>query len=190
VSALLRKYRMAAGVLVLNLLLWAASPALAQASARNTVGFLAEVLGIVPSVMLLMGLLEVWVPRALIEAHLGPGSGPRGAALAMLLGTAAAGPLYAAFPMALSLRNKGARTANIAIFLGAWATIKIPMLLMESSFIGLRFALLRLAFTAPGILLVGWLMERLAPGEAAQDLTAQELTAQDLAARKVEGRAG
>jgi len=163
VIALLRKSRFATGILALNLLLWAFNSALAQASARNTASFLAEVIGIVPPVMLLMGLLEVWVPRALIEAHLGPGSGPRGAALAMLLGTAAAGPIYAAFPMALSLRNKGARQANIAIFLGTWATIKIPMLLMESSFIGARFALLRLAFTMPGILLVGWLMERLAP---------------------------
>ena len=162
-NALLRKYRFATGILALNLLLWAFSPALARNSARNTASFLSEVIGIVPPVMLLMGLLEVWVPRALIEAHLGPGSGPRGAALAMLLGTAAAGPIYAAFPMALSLRNKGARQANIAIFLGTWATIKIPMLLMESSFIGTRFALLRLAFTVPGILLVGWLMERIAP---------------------------
>jgi uncharacterized membrane protein YraQ (UPF0718 family) len=169
VNALLRKYRLVLGVSALNLLLWAFSPTLAQTSARNTASFLAEVLGILPPVMLLMGLLEVWVPRSLIEAHLGPDSGPRGTALALLLGTAAAGPLYAAFPMALSLRNKGARTGNIAIFLGAWATIKIPMLLMESSFIGLRFALLRLAFTVPGILLVGWLMERLAPGEAAKE---------------------
>jgi hypothetical protein len=37
------------------------------------------------------------------------------------------------------------------------------MILMESSFIGVRFALLRLAFTIPGVLGVGFLMERMVP---------------------------
>ena len=40
-------------------------------------------------------------------------------AAANTLGTAAAGPIYAAFPLGLSLREKGARTANLVIFLGA-----------------------------------------------------------------------
>lgn len=138
-------------------------PGLAWSAGKNAVVFLEEVLAIVPPMMLLMGLLDVWVPRKVIEAHLGPKSGPRGIGLAFLLGTAAAGPLYAAFPLAVSLGRKGARVANIAIFLGAWASIKIPMLLMEGSFLGFRFALLRLALTVPGLIGVGFLLERLVP---------------------------
>ena len=84
-------------------------------------------------------------------------------ALAILLGTAAAGPLYAAFPVAVSLQKKGARLANIVIFLGTWASIKIPMILLESSFIGLRFSLLRLALTVPGVIAMGVVMERALP---------------------------
>ena len=118
---------------------------------------------ILPPVMVLMGLLDVWVPRQMVEAHLGQDAGLRGAGFAILLGTAAAGPLYAAFPIAISLRNKGARVANVVIFLGTWAAIKIPMIIMESSFIGLRFALLRLMFTVPCVLAAGYLIEAILP---------------------------
>ena len=159
----MQKYRLFLIVAAVDLALSLFSPRLGGEAATKSVAFLVEILLIVPPVIVLMGLLDVWVPRHLVETHLGADSGARGAGLAILLGTAAAGPLYAAFPVALSLRNKGARLANIAIFLGTWATIKIPMILMEASFIGTRFALLRLVFTVPGILAVGYLMERLVP---------------------------
>lgn len=35
------------------------------------------------------------------------------------------------------------------------------MILLESSFLGVRFVLLRLAFTLPGLIGVGFLMERM-----------------------------
>lgn len=162
-KALLRKYRLFLVVAVADLTLTLWSPQIGRQAAGNSADFLIQVLLIVPPVMILMGLLDVWVPRNLVETHLGAYSGLRGAGLAIMLGTAAAGPLYAAFPVALSLQKKGARLANIAIFLGTWATIKIPMILMEVSFIGIRFAMLRLAFTVPGVLVVGYLMERLVP---------------------------
>ena len=169
-----KKYRFFLVIVAVDLAVSLIDPKLAAVSVKNSAQFLLEVLAIVPAVMVLMGLLDVWVPRALVENNLGPRSGMRGTGLAVLLGTAAAGPLYAAFPLALSLRDKGARTANIAIFLSSWATIKIPMILMESSFIGVRFALLRLAFTIPGILCVGYLMERMAPGGAVETADAPD----------------
>jgi len=159
----LANYRLFLGVAGINLLMLLWHPSLAGHSTSNAFLFLLEVLSIVPPVMILMGLLDVWLPRKLVERHLGPDAGLVGAGVAMLLGTAAAGPLYAAFPVAVSLQRKGARLANIVIFLGTWATIKIPMIMMESSFIGLRFALLRLLFTVPCILLAGYLMERVIP---------------------------
>jgi uncharacterized membrane protein YraQ (UPF0718 family) len=162
----MKRYRLFAVILAIDLVLAMFNTKLAQASAAKSLGFLMEVLVIVPPVMVLMGLIDVWTPRKLVEDHLGAGSGIRGSALAILLGSAAAGPLYAAFPIALSLHRKGARLANISVFLGTWATIKIPMILMESNFIGIRFALLRLAFTIPGVLGVGFLMERMVPADA------------------------
>lgn len=131
----------------------------------NSSLFFIEVIRIFPPILILMGLLDVWVPKEKIQTHLGTKSGIKGTILAILLGTAAAGPLFAAFPIAKSLSNKGVRKANSVIFLGAWATIKIPMLIMEGSFIGIRFAILRLIITVPFIILIGHLVERFEPIE-------------------------
>jgi uncharacterized membrane protein YraQ (UPF0718 family) len=159
----IKAYRLFAAILAIDLALSLFNTKLVHLSAAKSFSFLIEVLAIVPPVMVLMGLIDVWTPRKLVEDNLGPASGVRGSALAILLGSAAAGPLYAAFPIALSLHKKGARLANVAVFLGTWATIKVPMILMESSFISVRFALMRLLFTIPGVLGVGFLMERMVP---------------------------
>ncbi len=165
-KALLKSYGFFLAIVGVNLLLVLHRPDLVQLSALNALRFLWQVLLVVPLVMVLIALFDEWVPRKLVEARIGPSSGALGAALAILLGTAAAGPLYAAFPIALSLQQKGARLANLVIFLGTWATIKIPMLLLESRFVGLRFTLLRLALTVPGVLAMGFLMERWLPSSA------------------------
>ena len=74
-------------------------------------------LGILPSILILLGLMDAWVPKKIIERLLGKDSGISGIGVAILAGTAAAGPLYVAFPVAASLLKKGARISNVAIFL-------------------------------------------------------------------------
>ena len=165
----IKRYRFFLSIVAVSMVAAFFDPEFVRLSVRNSTGFLLEILSILPPVLVIIALLDVWVPRKVVEKHLGPESGVRGAALAVLLGTAAAGPLYAAFPLALSLRQKGVRTANITIFLGTWAAIKIPMILMESTFIGIRFALLRLAFTLPGVLLMGYGMEFFFPAAPLSD---------------------
>lgn len=160
----------AAGILLIHLALWVPFPALAAHSLKQWFAGIAEVLAIVPSVLILIGLFDAWVPKEVVERGLGPASGLRGILFALVLGTGAAGPLYAAFPIGISLREKGARTANLVIFLGAWATIKIPMLMMESAFLGTRFAVLRLAMTLPGIVACGFAMEFLETKPSPQPL--------------------
>lgn len=122
-----------------------------------------EIFTVLPPVVLLIGLLDAWLPRSAIESYLGRKSGPKGMVVATLLGSGAAGPLFSAFPIAAALLNKGSRVANVVIFLGSWATIKLPMILMESQFLGLKFSLLRTAITLPFIIWIGILMERFAP---------------------------
>lgn len=170
----LKKYRLFLAVIAVNLVMALWNPALTESSLMNSSGFMVEVLLILPPVMVLMGLLDVWVPRHLVEAHLGRDAGLRGAGIAVLLGTTAAGPLYAAFPIALSLGAKGARLANVVIFLGTWAAIKLPMLIIESNFLGVRFALMRLALTVPCVLAVGYLIERLLPAGTFPAIANQE----------------
>ena len=112
-----------------------------------------------PPILILMALMDVWISKDSLQKNLGVKSGARGNLLALLLGALAAGPLFTAFPIGKSLALKGMRTSNLVIFLSSWGTIKIPMLLMEASFVGLKFATLRFLITVPFILLIGWLME-------------------------------
>lgn len=138
-------------------------PELSQKIILNSLYFSVEVLVIMPPIMLILGLLDAWIPSRTIENHLGKESGISGWLAAVALGSAAAGPLLAALPIAASLSQKGARTANVVIFLGSWATIKLPLLIMEIQFLGFRFSILRFALTLPLIIITGLLTERLAP---------------------------
>jgi uncharacterized membrane protein YraQ (UPF0718 family) len=81
--------------------------------------------------------------------------------IAIFIGSAAAGPLYGAFPVALVLMRKGAKFSNVLLFIGAWSTTKIPMLLFEMSALGLTFALTRLAVSLVGIFVIALVVEKL-----------------------------
>ena len=120
--------------------------------------YLLEMLSILPPILILVGLFEVWVPRPVIERAMGQSSGLKGILVSCFLGTAAMGPLYVAFPIGLSLFEKGASLFNVCIFLCVWASIKIPMILFEIKFLGADFALLRLALTIPSILTISALL--------------------------------
>lgn len=119
-----------------------------------------EMLLVVPPVFVILGLLDVWVPREAMVRYMGEESGILGAVLAFIIGSAAAGPLYGAFPIAAVFMKKGVGFRNILIFLGAWSTTKIPMFLYETAALGLRFSLARLAINIPGILIIAYLLNR------------------------------
>ena len=122
-----------------------------------SVGYgLREVAIVLPPIFILLGLIDVWVSRESMTRFIGEGSGIRGIIIAIIMGSVAAGPLYAAFPIAAMLMKKGAKLTNILIFIGAWSTTKIPMLLFEVSALGARFALLRLAISIPGIIIIAY----------------------------------
>lgn len=123
--------------------------------------FAGEIIFVFPLVFILIGLLDVWVPRRRVEEMLGEQSGLRGIVLVILLAFFNVGPLYAAFPLAVILRKKGCSLRNIFVFLGAFSAMKIPMVSFEIGFMGLKFSMLRLAFTLPIFLGVGILMESL-----------------------------
>lgn len=96
---------------------------------------------------------------------MGDDSGLLGIAVAFVLGSVAAGPLYAAFSVAGVLLKKGSKFSNILIFLGAWSTTKIPMLLFEASAIGWKFMLTRFIIDIPGIALIAWVTEKILTDE-------------------------
>ena len=136
--------------------LWLTRPAAAQAVAAASWTYLQEVLLIMPGIVILMGLFEVWVPKSAIQRLMGQGSGIGGILLAIGLGTAPTGPLYIAFPIAASLSRKGASTFNLMIFLSTWAAIKVPQVMMEAKFLGLEFAMARLGLTLVAMLVMAY----------------------------------
>ncbi len=127
---------------------------------KASYNFFIELITILPAVMILMGLFAVWIKNEMVVKYLGHASGLRGFALALFLGMIPSGPLYVAFPMAASLLKKGARVANIIIFLSAWACIKLPQELVEMRFLGLKFMILRLVFTVIMVIVMGLFIEK------------------------------
>lgn len=121
---------------------------------------LKEMLSVIPPIFILLGLLDVWVDRATMIRYTGKGSGLKGVLIAFLLGSAAAGPLYAAFPVAGVMMKKGSSLMNVFIFIGAWSTTKIPMLTFEAASLGLPFTLVRLALSIVGIMAIAMISQR------------------------------
>lgn len=113
-----------------------------------------EMLSFLPPIFVLLGLLDVWVDRETMMKYMGDNSGLRGHLLAFILGSAAAGPLYAAFPMAGVMLKKSASMMNVFIFIGAWSTTKIPLIMFETATLGFRFMILRLGFNIIGIFII------------------------------------
>lgn len=117
-----------------------------------------EILLVLPPIFILIGLLDVWIPKETMIKHLGEESGFKGIILSFLLGIFAAGPLYAAFPIAAVFMKKHVKFSNIIIFIGAWSTTKIPMLLFEISALGFKFALLRLTINILVIIIIAYIL--------------------------------
>jgi uncharacterized membrane protein YraQ (UPF0718 family) len=55
--------------------------------------------------------------------------------------------------------------SNIVIFLGSWAALKIPQLLVEMKFLGFSFTILRFVLTFTSIVIIGSFMEYIFQGK-------------------------
>lgn len=126
---------------------------------------LKEMLMVIPPIFILLGLLDVWVEKDTMVKYMGENSGLKGILLSFFIGSAAAGPLYGAFPVASVFMKKGVKFTNILIFLGAWSTTKIPMFLFEISSLGVKFALTRLLVNIPGIIIIAYALNSLVSNE-------------------------
>jgi len=122
---------------------------------------LVEMISFLPLIFILIGLLDVWVPKELVARHTGEGSGWRAILWMLLFAMLQAGPLYGAFPVVYLMWKKGTSVRNLFIYMGAFSTLKIPMISFEVGFLGWDFTLLRTLVTLPFIIATALLMERL-----------------------------
>lgn len=155
-----KRYSLFILLVLANIVIGLALPEIGKKSVELTAQNLLEMLAVIPPIFVLLGLLDVWVDRATMMKYTGKGSGLKGILIAFLLGSAAAGPLYAAFPVASVMLRKGSSLRNVFIFIGAWSTTKIPMLTFEAASMGLPFTLVRLSLSIIGIFIIAFITEK------------------------------
>ena len=114
---LLKRYKVFIVLLLAQILLMVALPEIGWNSLQNIESNVKEMLGVIPPVFILLGLLDVWVDRQTMMKYTGPGSGVKGALISFILGSAAAGPLYAAFPIAAMMLKKAVKPKLLATFI-------------------------------------------------------------------------
>lgn len=134
-----------------------ANPTMGMASVKNSGYYIKEMIMIMPVIFILTALLDMWIPKEKIMKFLGKEAGLKGVLLSLVVGSISAGPIYAAFPMCVMLHRKGASVRNVVIILSSWAVIKLPMLLNETKFLGMKFMAIRWALTVIAIIIFSWI---------------------------------
>ena len=119
-----------------------------------------EMISFLPAIFILVGLIEAWVPKEVVARHTGEGSGWMSSLWMILFAMLQVGPLYGAFPVAYLMWKKGTSARNIFIYLGAFTSMKLPMLGFEIGFLGLKFTLLRTALSIPVFITIAVIIDR------------------------------
>ena len=128
---------------------------------ENVESSILQMLSVLPPVMLLLGLMDEWIPREYFMKYMGDKSKILGILLSFAFAFCGAGPMYAAFPFAAILIKKGVKFSNIIIFLNAWCVIKFSTLLFEVGALGYKFTLYRLIINIPGVIIIGYIVDYL-----------------------------
>lgn len=159
-KAFFKRYRVFLLLILINMVVRLALPEIGLKSLNLTKQNFIEMISVIPPIFILLGLLDVWVDRATMMKYTGKNSGLKGVMIAFLLGSAAAGPLYVAFPIAGIMLKKGSSLFNVFVFIGAWSTTKIPMLTFEAASLGITFTITRLVLSIIGILIIAVTTEK------------------------------
>ena len=152
------EYGVAIGIIVIIALMRLADIKIGYAMCNNLYLFSRQLIIIVPCIFILVGLMDAWIPAKWIQQHVGDESGIKGALYMILLAVVQGGPLYGAFPVAYLFWKKGCSMRNVFLYLGAFSTLKAPMMLFEAVFLGWRFTFIRAAISIPVFVLIAEIM--------------------------------
>lgn len=156
----IKKYRLLM-VLVAGLgYLSVINPPVAEKALKLTGNSLLDMLLLLPPIFILVGLLDQWIPGEVLVKYMGKEAGVSGLLITFLMAAVAAGPLYMAFPIATILIKKGASLRYVVFFLGAWSSVKLPVLVYEFSSFGSQFTLIHIAFALSFYYGIGLVFER------------------------------
>ncbi len=152
-------------VVAAYILMFILKPDMGVTSIKNSAYYIKEMLMIMPVIFVLTALLDTWIAKEKITKYLGKESKVKGIILSFVLGSISAGPIYAAFPMCVMLHKKGASVRNLVIILSSWAVIKVPMLLNEAKFLGIKFMAIRWVLTVIAIVVFSWITSKIVKDE-------------------------
>ena len=113
---------------------------------------------------------EIKLKKEIFIKHMGEDSGFKGIMWAFILGTIGAGPTYGAFPVAALLIKKGARIAYAIFFLGIWSAVKLPLVIFESTAMGIKFTTIHIVIMVLTYLLGSFAIEKLLSKESKDEL--------------------
>lgn len=170
IKKLIKRYSFFLVMLLVLLIVFIWNKNLGLKSLNSIFSSIKQMISVVPPIMLLLGLMDAWIPRETMMKYMGYGSGIKGIFLSILMGTIAAGPMYAAFPFTRLLIKKGVRFRNIIIFMNSWCVIKISTLMFEVGALGYKFTLARFLIDLPGVIIMAFLVEVLMPKEELEKL--------------------
>ncbi len=121
---------------------------------------LIDMFSLLPPILVLVGLIDQWVDKKVLIKFMGDDSKFLGVIVALLLGGLAAGPMYIAFPIAITLLKKGANIRYVVFFLGVWTTAKLPIVLFEVAAFGWKYTLIHVSVGLIFFYLVGVFFEK------------------------------
>jgi len=89
ISTMLKKYRFAIGLALVIAAIYFTNRSVGTEAFGISVSNTKEMLSLLPPVFILVGLLDVWVPKETIIRYMGEDSGWKGILMALFLGSAA-----------------------------------------------------------------------------------------------------
>lgn len=127
-----------------------------------------------PAVVMLASIVEVMLPKRVVERWLGVGSGVKGIVVATFAGAFTPGGPFLAFPMVLALYRAGADWVPLITYITSWSILSMPRLLVfEIPFVGGELASVRylscLLLPAASGLLARYITRIYRPPEGARD---------------------
>lgn len=164
------KNRLFISSFIILIILWIISPVSGQKASISALMNIKTVGMVLPPIFILIGLLDVWVPKEVMVKHMGEKSGFKGGLIALFLGALGAGPLVVAFPIAALLIKKGARLAYVFLFLGAWTSVKLPIFMFELANFGSKFTLIHVITSLVVYLIGAVVLEKVLSKESIKEI--------------------
>ena len=164
-KSFLNKYKWVFAMIVIVIIMFITKKDLGINATLTTFSNIKSMIGILPPILILTGLLDVWISKEMMIKYMGPNSGIKGIFIALALGSFAAGPLYVAFPIAATLMKKEARFAYVLFFLGVWSSSKLPLLIFELTSFGGTFTIIHVMSNLIIFLIGAFIIEKII-GEA------------------------